>query len=46
MPQDSVIDSNDNVCVSDIGKAHPEISYIRSYLEDNDPSCELGIEIP
>jgi hypothetical protein len=33
MPQDIVIDSNDNVYLSDIGGAHPELSYIRSFLE-------------
>jgi hypothetical protein len=48
MPQDIAIDSNDKVYVSDVGVAHPDISYVSSVLESNSAnlSCELGVEMP
>jgi DNA-binding beta-propeller fold protein YncE len=35
MPQDIAIDPQDNLYIIDIGDAHPEISYIGNFLEEN-----------
>ena len=35
MPQDIAIDSFDNVYISDVGDAHPEISYVEAYLNEH-----------
>jgi DNA-binding beta-propeller fold protein YncE len=35
MPQDIAIDSYDNIYVSDVGDAHPGISYVERYFEQN-----------
>jgi hypothetical protein len=35
MPQDIAIDSSQNVYISDVGDAHPEISYIERALKEN-----------
>lgn len=35
MPQDIAIDSSDNVFISDVGDAHPEISYVEKVLQEN-----------
>ena len=43
MPQDIVFDPDDNLYIVDVGDAHPEISYIGKFLEENrdltQPSC-------
>jgi hypothetical protein len=35
MPQDIAIDRYDNVFISDVGDAHPEISYVKNTLAEN-----------
>jgi hypothetical protein len=35
MPQDIAIDSSHDIYISDVGDAHPEISYIESTLNEN-----------
>jgi hypothetical protein len=35
MPQDIVIDSEDNLYIADVGDAHSELSYIGNFLKEN-----------
>jgi hypothetical protein len=44
MPQDIAIDSANNIFISDVGDAHPEISYIEQALTDNEASTQQSCD--